>query len=319
MIFEKQIEAVYRKNMCARNDNKDCIFYFQPSDFPGLEAYPHAFAAKAGHQLQGWFYHYPDPVPGKLVVFDHGMGNGHRAYMREIEQLCKAGFLVFSYDHTGCMESGGEGCNGFGTSLSDLDACIGMLKELEEISDRRLAVVGHSWGGFSTMNIGALHPEITHLVAMSGFVSVERIVNQLFSGMMKPFRKCIMALERSMNPDYVDADGVRSLRDTRAKVLLIHSEDDPTVSVKFHFDELKAMLGGMKNIRFLTLKGKFHNPTYTDEAVVYKDGFFREFTKAQKKLTTDEQRKAFMDGYDFRHMTEQDEAVWKEIIDHLNS
>ena len=319
MIFQKQINDMYRKTMCVRNDNADGIFYFGPSDFPGLRAHPQAFMATAGHDLQGYFYHYADPIPGKLVVFEHGMGNGHRAYMREIEMLCKAGFLVFSYDHTGCMESGGENTNGFAQSLADLNDCIGMLKELKEIADRSLSVVGHSWGGFSTMNIGALHPEITHLVVLSGFISVEKIVNQSFSGPLKFFRKGILELERQMNPVFAEADGVRSLRDTQAKVLVIHSEDDPMVSMKFHFEELRTLLGGMKNIRFLAQKGKFHNPTYTDEAVVYKDKFFADFQKARSGLKTPEQKKAFMEGFNFRKMTEQDQAVWKEITDHLNS
>ena len=111
MIFAKQIEAMYRKNLFARQDNQGEIFYFGPEDFPGLAAHGYSFPAGAGHALKGYFYHYADPIPGRLVVFDHGMGNGHRAYMREIERLCRAGFLVFSYDHTGCMESGGESTN----------------------------------------------------------------------------------------------------------------------------------------------------------------------------------------------------------------
>jgi fermentation-respiration switch protein FrsA (DUF1100 family) len=169
------------------------------------------------------------------------------------------------------------------------------------------------------MNIGALHPEITHLVVLSGFISVEKIVNQSFSGPLKFFRKGILELERQMNPVFAEADGVRSLRDTQAKVLVIHSEDDPMVSMKFHFEELRTLLGGMKNIRFLAQKGKFHNPTYTDEAVVYKDKFFADFQKARSGLKTPEQKKAFMEGFNFRKMTEQDQAVWKEITDHLNS
>ena len=37
------------------------------------------------------------------------------------------------------------------------------------------------------------------------------------------------------------------------------------------------------------------------------------------ELKTPEQKKAFMEGFNFRKMTEQDQAVWKEITDHLNS
>lgn len=319
MIFEKQIEKIYRGMLYVRQDNAGGIFYFQPSDFPGLNAHPYQFRANAGHSLKGYFYHYDEPVPGRLVVFDHGMGNGHRAYMREIEQLCRAGFLVFSYDHTGCMESGGESTGGFAMSLSDLDACIRALKGEAGLKDRSIAVVGHSWGGFSTMNIGALHPEITHLVVLSGFVSVEKIVAQNFAGPLKFFRKRIMELERQANPEYVGFDGIRSLRKTDARVLLVYSDNDPMVKKEVHFDELQKLLGGKKNISFLPVSGKGHNPTYTCDAVRIKDEFFARFQKADKTLTDAESRKAFMDGYDWWAMTEQDGEVWEKITEHLNS
>ena len=319
MIFEKQIEKIYRSNLFARQDNAGGIFYFQPSDFPGLNAHPYEFRANAGHSMKGYFYHYDNPVPNRLVVFEHGMGNGHRAYMREIEQLCKAGFLVFSYDHTGCMESGGESTGGFATSLSDLDACIRALKGEQGLKDRNIAVVGHSWGGFSTMNIGALHPEITHLVVLSGFVSVEKIVGQSFAGPLKGYRKHILELERQANPDYVDFNGIRSLRKTVAKVLLVYSDNDAMVKKEIHFDELQQLLSGKKNISFLLVRGKNHNPTYTRDAVQYKDAFFAAFQKSMKTLTDPESQKAFMDGYDWWAMTEQDGEVWEKIVDHLNS
>ena len=319
MIFAKQIEAMYRKNLFARQDNQGEIFYFGPEDFPGLAAHGYSFPAGAGHALKGYFYHYADPIPGRLVVFDHGMGDGHRAYMREIERLCRAGFLVFSYDHTGCMESGGESTNGFATSLSDLDACMKALEGENALSDRKISVIGHSWGGFSTMNISALHPQITHVVSMSGFATVEKIVSQNFAGILKPYRKTILDLERRSNPRYVDFDAAQSLLDTQAKVLLIYSDDDKIVSRQVHFDYLKENLKGKKNITLMLVSGKNHNPGFTHDAVTYKDNFFAEYQKTAKKLTSSESRKEFMDRYDWWRMTEQDEEVWGPIIEHLNS
>ena len=79
------IEKQYRSNLFIRNDNPNGIFYFTAADFPGLQAKAYGFRSQAGHDLKGWFYYYENPRPGRLVVFDHGMGNGHRAYLREIE------------------------------------------------------------------------------------------------------------------------------------------------------------------------------------------------------------------------------------------
>lgn len=321
MLFEKQIEKIYRSNMFVRQDNPHGIFYFSVEDFPGLQAHSYDFKAKAGHDLKGFFYHYDNPIPGRLVVFDHGLGNGHRAYMREIERLAKAGFLVYTYDHTGCMASGGEDTHGFAQSLNDLDQCIKALKAEQALADRTISVMGHSWGGFSTMNISALHPEITHVVSMSGFVSVELMHRQTISGPLSIYRPAMLALEWKSNPDYVKYDARQSLQNSAAKVLLIYSEDDKIVHKRIHFDCLQAALAGKENICFLLVQNKGHNPEYTQDAVAYKDAFFKDFSKALKKkqLTTPEQRKEFMARYDWERMTTQDEAVWEQIIAHLKA
>ena len=321
MLFEKQIEKIYRSNMFVRHDNASGIHYFGPEDFAGLQAHPYNFKAKAGHDLNGFFYHYDNPIPNRLVVFDHGLGNGHRAYMREIERLAKAGFLVYTYDHTGCMASGGEDTHGFAQSLNDLDQCLTALKAEPMLSVRKISVMGHSWGGFSTMNIAALHPEITHVVSMAGFISVDVMQEQSFGSFLKGYRPAMMSLERRTNPDYVDFDARNSLGNCNAKVLLIYSDNDQLVHKKVHFDRLQEVLAGKENIRFILEKNKGHNPAYTVDAVAYKDAFFKEFSKAAKKkqLSTQEQQKAFMGRYDWHRMTEQDETVWEQIIAHLKA
>ena len=321
MLFEKQIEAMYRNTLFVRQDNPKNIFYFSHEDFPGLHAHPYEFSAKAGHALKGFFYHYDNPIPGRLLVFDHGLGNGHRAYMREIETLAKAGFLVFTYDHTGCMSSGGDSTNGFSQSLSDLDACFNALKQEPALKGRSFCVMGHSWGGFSTMNIAALHPEITHVISMSGFVSVEKIIEQSISGILAPYRKSLLALEARTNPDYVNFNAAESLQNVSAKVLLIYSSNDSVVNKAMHYDTLQKALSGKANIRFLLVHGKDHSPNYTTDAVNYKNQFFAEFQKAAKKkqLETEAKQLAFMAKYDFHRMTAQDPRVWTIILDYLNS
>ena len=191
MIFEKQIAKVFRSTLYRRCDDDGSTFYFSHKDFKGLSAQPYTFVSSAGNILKGYFYSYPNADESRLIVFDHGFGGGHRSYMKEIEMLCRQGYKVFSYDHTGCMESEGENTNGFAQSLHDLDDCLTALKKDENVNTADISVIGHSWGGFSTMNIAALHPDITHIVVISGFVSVEEMVKQNFSGLLKGYRKCI--------------------------------------------------------------------------------------------------------------------------------
>ena len=319
MIFEKRILDMYRGMMYTRCDDTETAFYFSADDFEGLLAEPYPFSSSAGHTLQGYLYAYENARPERLIVFDHGFGGGHRAYMKEIELLCKRGFCVFAYDHTGCMQSGGDSPNGLAQSLCDLNDCITAIKADPRFFGVDLSVMGHSWGGFSTLNITALHPDISHIVAMCGFVSVEAMVKSFFSGLLCGYRKAVLALERESNPHFSGFSALDTLAASSTKALLIYSADDPLCR-RTHYDALKAALGERENIELLLVDKKGHNPNYTEDAVSY----LGEFSKARRRLlrqqnVTKEEKSRFVSSFDWERMTEQDEAVWGKIFTHLDA
>ena len=317
MLFEKQIVNTFRTSFLRRCDDMGTAHYFSAADFSGLQQEAFSFPSSCGHTLQGWFYHYETVIPGRIVVFDHGFGGGHRSYMKEIELLCRHGYLVFAYDHTGCMKSGGEDIHGFSQSLRDLDDCLKALKASDRCKNLDFSVMGHSWGGYSTGNIAALHPDISHIVVLSGFISVEAIVNQFFGGIMGGYRKAIMALDP--NPAYNCHCSVDSLGNSKAQILLVYSDNDKLVGKAAHFDVLKSALSRKENIRFLLVHNKGHNPNYTEDAVKYLGEYSSAVAKQRKKLKTADQKKAFRDSWDWNRMTAQDEAVWAEIFKTLDT
>ncbi len=316
MLFQKKVEEIYRSRVFSRCDDTGRVKYFVPEDFPGLEAESYTFPTKKGDTLQGWFYSYPRADKKRLIVFAHGLGGGHRSYMREIERLCQNGYRVFSYDNTGCMMSGGAHAGGLSQSLSDLDDCLTALKRDPAVDMCDYAVMGHSWGGYATMNIAALHPDVKCLVGFAGFVSVEMMVRESFPHVLGLYRKHIMQVERESNPETVTLDATKTLANTQARVLLFHSEDDPTVSYKRHFGALKKALDGKENITLVTVKSRKHNPNYTVDAVAYKQGLYAELKKLPAEMTDDE-KTAFRDAFDWVRMTEQDACVWDEVFKFL--
>ncbi len=319
MIFDRFIANLYKKKMLRRHDPDGSVFYFSPADFEGLKVEPFELVGNEGQKLQGYFYSINNTHPEKLVIFEHGMGCGHRAYMQEIMTIVNAGYLVFAYDHTGTCESEGEHIGGFSQSLADLDAVVTTLLKTDRCKGLRLSVIGHSWGGFSTMNIAAFHPEITHIVALSGYISVRGLIEGIF-GRLRGCARKIFAEELSTFGVYALADARLSLYQTRAKALIISSKDDNVVPISY-LRTLKKALAGRENISFLELDGKRHNPTYTVDAVDYKDAFFAELTKRRKKklLSTDEAKREFVASYDFVRMTAQDPDVWDTILSFIKS
>ena len=279
MIWNR-IEEAYQNAVYTRVEETKAVFYFSKDNFEGLSQSPFMVRSSKGHRLQGYFYSYPDPQPDRIVIFEHGMGSGHRGYMKEIELLAKAGYLVYAYDHTGCMESGGE-----------------------------------TTGGFSALNIAAIHPEVKKVVAISGFISPEKILKQTLG----IFYQRIYNKEKKKNPRYMKFDALNSLHRSKAQTLIIHSDDDPVVSCKKHFDVMHKAFVGYENITFWKVSGKGHNPNYTADAVKYKDAFFKRYRKALKTgaLETDRDKERFAEQFDWDRMTEQDPAVWERILEML--
>ena len=319
MIFEKQILNAYKGMMHTRCDDTETVFYFSPSDFPNLRAESHPFTSCEGNLLKGYVYYYDNPIQNRIVVFDHGFGGGHRAYMKEIEKLCKHGFMVFAYDHTGCMESGGATPGGLAHSLCDLNDCINMIKSDKRFQNLDISVMGHSWGAFSTLNIAAFHSDISHIVAMCGFVSVEEMTKTFFSGLLKGYQKAVFELEKKTNPYFADFNAIATLSKSNVKALLIYSDNDQMCR-RVHHDMLKEALEDKKNVNIMLCHNKGHNPNYTEEAVKLVDEFGKARAKfAKKKNATREEKAQFVSSFDFDAMTVQDEAVWNEIFKHLDN
>lgn len=319
MIFEKKVIGIYKKRLLKRHDPDGTLYYFNKNDFPGLCAEEYSLTGDKGQRLAAYLYYRGEKRTDRLIMFEHGMGCGHAAYMPEINKITEHGYAVFTYDHTGTRLSEGEHIGGFSQSLADLDRAYCFVRSMPEYKDADISIIGHSWGGFSTMNISAIHPDITHAVALSGFISPRAIQKQVLGGFLKFYRDAIFQAELDAFPRYAEFDARESLKNTKTKYLIIHSEDDPVCLFDNHFAELKKAVGDAQNVEFLPLQRKRHNPTYTDEAVEYKKAFSEELSKRRKKgkLSTEEEKAKFRSSFDWMRMTEQDSDVWNKIFEFL--
>lgn len=315
-----KIQELFRSRVYARADEKPYVFLFSHTDFEGLKYDSFNIESCLGHTLVGGFYYYDNPIKSKLVIFDHGMFGGRRSYMREIEMLARHGYLVYAYDHTGCMESGGKDNGGFSGSLRDLDEVITKLKELNELKGRELYVMGHSWGGFSTLNIAKFHPNIKKIVALAGFISPKVIIKQHVSGPYSLFSGIIYRGEVKASPKYMKCSAIDTLKNSDVEALICHSSDDHMVNYKKNFVKLRKALKSRRNTIFLSVPHADHNPNYTKEAIKAKQEFYAKMQQAldEGKLNTKEECEAFKKSFDWYKITEQNEFVWDKIFSFLD-
>ena len=321
MSLKESFQKEYKKSLFARQDDNGSIFYFQAKDFEGLNAKGVTIKSSKGHNLKGYFYYYDNFKENTLILFEHGMGAGHKQYTKEIEMLARHRYLVFSYDKTGCVESEGEGMGGFSQALCDSKDVMTYLKSLKELKDYKFYVVGHSMGGYATLNVVNYHKDIVKLVAISPMISVKHMHNQLFAGWKSFLKKYAHEVEKESNEDVMNVDVIDTLKNYKGQVLVMHSKDDKLALYKYHFKQLLKHFAETFNIHLVEYNHKNHNPNYTYDALKYKDDFFDKYKKALKenKLNTTEEKEAFKASFDWNKMTKQDEKVWEVIFDFLDN
>lgn len=320
MAFKDKFEASYKQMLFTRQDENECLYYFSSTDFENLNTREITIKSSKGHNLKGYFYYYEGFKENTLVIFEHGMGPGHKAYMKEVEMLAKHGYLVFTYDHTGCASSEGSGIGGFAQSLCDSNDVLNYLKSIDELKEYKLFIVGHSMGGYSTLNVLNFHKDIEKIVAISTMISVSHMHNQIFAGLLKPLKKYAYEIEKENNPEYINVDVIDTLKNYQGKALIMHSKDDKLAKYKYHFKKLLANLNNKDNFILLTYNGKNHNPNYTFEALRYKDEVFKKLKKLakQNKLSSKEEKEEFKNSIDWDKVTHQDTHVWKVIFNFLD-
>ena len=321
---------IYKKAFVKRYDDDHIIHYFSYRDFPGMEARRIQFKTPQDIAVRGYVYSYPDVFArgshqDELVVFCHGMGGGHRSYMREIETICRRGYEVLAYDNVGCWESDGPDIRGLSESINDLVSCMDWLAgeggSEAGLKDRKLHIMGHSWGGFAAGNILNFRKRnAVSVTVISSFVSIDTFSDAGFGGKMKPLKRAIIRHERKINPGYADACSVDAFKDTSVHCLILHSTDDNMADFSTGLGYVRSHVDNPR-VSYYETTGKYHNPNYTTDAVLYMRDTFAEYETmvGKKTLKTFEQKKEYIDGKDFLRMTEQDPEVWDLIFRNMEA
>lgn len=310
-IIKKRYEA-----SMTRQEEHPYFVYFRLEHCPGLKREPYSFKSDK-FTLRGYFYHYDKYDPNIIVIFCHGIGGGHSSYLKEVNELAKLGYRVLAYDNTGCVDSEGDSIYGLSNSLKDLDFAIQSLKDSGELKDKKLYVVGHSWGGFAASNILNYH-DVDKVVAISPFISLSAEYHSLFKGILGIFVPHIIKLEENAVGKWARSSAVTALNKETARALVIHSENDQTVLYKKNTAVLRKKVHN-PNVEFYIMGNKDHHPQYTKEAVDYFVEVFTGFDKGVRdgSLATEESRFAYFKDKDFNAMTIQDPKTWEIIKDFL--
>ena len=305
------IKRFYKKNFLCRYDEDPAIPYFRGSDFPNLHMEENTFVNSKGIEIHYFFYYYDNYKKDKVVLFCHGLGPGHSAYLAEINETCKAGYKVLTLDYSGCGFSKGDSMWSVNAPARDVNELLNHLNLKEEI-----VLFGHSLGGYTALKTINIQKDITKAVVLSGFLSIENEMRGLTKS--KFIAKRISSIEKQIDKEYETIDNKDYLRNTKDKILFIQSTDDQMVPFTYALGEVKEY--NNPNVECVVVEGKKHNPNYTYDAVMYMNNTFYEYNTLikNKTLNTVEKRKEFMSDKSIYKMTEQDPEIMGMIFKFIN-
>ena len=300
------ISKLYIKKFVCRYDKEVGVPYYSHLDFDGLKQEKCVFNNSKGIEIHYFYYYYDNYKNDKIILFCHGLGAGHLAYLAEIEQLAKRGYKVLTLDFTGCGESKGKYLGSLNAPTRD---AIDLLNHLK--LDKPIILVGHSMGGFTCLNLINLRDDISKAIIFSGFLSIPLEVNALIKP--KFVAKRILKYENKVEPDYFALDNIEYLKSTNDKLFFIQSEDDSMVPYSTALKVVEEISN--PNIRTLRIQGRKHNPNYTDDAVIYMNNVFYEFNKMvkEKAIKTDEDKINYFKDVSLEKLVEQDEEIFNQI------
>ena len=262
---------VYNENFDIRITSSEKNRHYV-NDYDGLSRTQYQFESNKDQMLTGYLYSSKNAPAGlspkAILVMAHGFGGGgHTTYMDFIEYFARKGFLVFAYDATGNDESQGlgknDGVGGLPQGLIDLDYAISFVEKSGNFPELPIVLCGHSWGGYSVINVLNYHPEVKAVAEIAGFESSGGMFLSEGKSMAGDAIYAIMPFfyihEFFKYGKYSFSTGVKGIKKTDARVMIIHGSKDDLVPVEYGYDIYYKAFETTPRVTFMLYEDRAHD------------------------------------------------------------
>lgn len=213
------------------------------------------------------------------IVFNHGyippdVYKTTERYIAYVDQIARAGYVVFRIDYRGHDQSEGEATGAYGDPGYQVDVmnALASLKQHPDVNPEKLGMWGHSMGGYLTLRAMVISDDIKAGVIWAGVVGSypDLLYNWRRTGAFTPSPSSTGRGWRSawiekygtpeQNPAFWDSVSATSyLADLSGPLELHHGTADEDVPVEFsiRLAELGRQSGQIVNL--YTYEGDNHN------------------------------------------------------------
>lgn len=309
ILYSLLVYFMVQKTIGKRTDKNPLLRYFTASDYPGLKSEDFSFLNPDGVKLNGKIYTRGEESE-TIALFFHGFGAGHESYTTLINDLVTTLKMpVLAFDYTGCDLSEGKKIPNTLQAVVDADAFLKHLQTMPAYKDKKLILIGHSWGGFVATNLLPFHPDkkITQVISLNGvtdfplmykyqarapylFIPVNNLIN-LFR-----YKKFALTTTR------------KSIKNTKVSHLFIHGLKDEAVPFSPFISSLVLPEDKYHNINFHFEKDRYHNAYLTNES----ETNLRELQADLKSLVKAKDKDSLINkikATDFNKLVENDPSI----------
>ena len=213
------------------------------------------------------------------IVFNHGyippdVYRTTERYIHYVDEIAKAGYVVFRIDYRGHDQSEGEATGAYGDPGYQVDVlnAISSIQKHPDVNPDKIGMWGHSMGGYLTLRAMVISQEVKVGVIWAGVVGSypEMLYNWRRTGSFTPSPSSRGVGWRSswtesygtpeQNPVYWDSVSATSyLSDLSGPLQLHHGTNDEDVPLEFSIRLAERVRGVGKTADLYTYEGDNHN------------------------------------------------------------
>ena len=298
----------FKRPFHRRYDGLPTLDYYHEDTYPDLSAKPFSFYS-GKWLLRGFKYQIFGIKPKGLIIFFHGIGTGHFAYIVEIHTLAKMGYLVYAYDNTACGISEGPYLDSFSRGVYDQEAFFHWLNQDPDSIGLNRYVVGHSWGGYLALTSLQKNYNVLKVISISGFDTLYQLTLSHFPK-VKYGHFLTVGSQAIGYPRFGNLSGLKLLKKSSVPFLYIQGTQDLMVPYSSFCARFQKELANRPNTSFLIRQGWGHQPYWTLESQEYGDKVIQPSRLSSYTRDLDY-------PIDYSHFAYDDPIVVKTIIDFL--
>jgi dipeptidyl aminopeptidase/acylaminoacyl peptidase len=211
-----------------------------------------------------------------VIIFNHGyippdVYRTTERYVAYMDEMARAGYIVFKSDYRGHDRSEGTGGGGYTRPNYVIDVlnAVASVKKYPDADPNRIGMWGHSMGGYITLRSMVISGDIKVGVIWGGVVApYPDIFTRWNVGARQTtpgYGSWTYSMEQvygtpETNPDFWNSISANAyLRDLQGPIQLHHSTTDEEVPVEFSQMLYDEMLQANQNVELYTYEGDNHN------------------------------------------------------------